>query len=246
MSEGATTEVAPIGVCSRHPGVDAPYVCSRCGLSACINCCFTLDDGSVCCSTCLEPAPAPVVAPSAPKPPALSPVKIGLKVKKDEPGAKGSAPVKPPPGAGCVQHPDVPVVAFCDLCRKGSCAVCDFVFDGDLHYCPACVVTNQEGLSPRKKKFLIASFVLAALSSLGFVATFVILAMMGENSAGAEAAATVLFLVLVLVPSITGAALGVSCFRKGGTPWSVWVAAGWNFLVLGTLLLLAVIGHFAG
>jgi len=251
MTERATSFEAPPGMCPRHPETEAPYVCARCGSTACVHCCYTLDDGSICCAACLEPAPepepAPAVPPVLPPMPAPSGGKIRLKTSPPATAAHEAPASVAPPGAGCVQHPEVFPVAFCKICGKGSCEVCDFVFPGGLHYCPVCVVGGKKGLTPRRKKFLIASFVLAGFATVSLIASLVILGLMGEAEikGGVGALADIALVGLVLIPSIVGTALSASCFQKGNTPWSVWAAMVWNFLLLGFYLLLALLGQFS-
>lgn len=250
MSEDSTAYAPAAGVCPRHPEAEAPYVCGRCGTFACVSCCYSLDDGSVCCTDCWNapPAPAPAVVAPPPLPPkpaapkVEAPKSLGIRLKGAAGAASSPKAAEPVPvGGGCVQHPDVALVAFCKSCRKGVCGVCDFSFPEGVHLCPECVVKNQGGLTPFGKKCFIGGLAMAGTASLGFVGLIIILGVFGEQLG--EAGTNILDFFgtrLALYLSAGGAALCLSCFRKGATSWYVWVVAIWNFLILGTLLLMVV------
>jgi hypothetical protein len=54
-----------------------------------------------------------------------------------------------------------------------------------------------------------------------------------------------MIILLMLVPSSIGTALGMSALRKGANPISVWIALVWNALALAALAGLILIGNFS-
>jgi len=224
--------------CLQHPGVVAQFVCSRCQTAVCVECCYTMPDGSVCCKSCYNteasspPVPAtPLAAPS-------------LKLAVSQPTVRETSRNVPPPGGGCVQHPHVLPVARCNTCGAASCRTCDFMFPPNLHFCPVCAVSATGTISPRRKKYLIAAYVLAGWSSLGFIGFIGGAAAGLAEGAGAEVALGILLLLFVGVPSIVGTAMGMSAKRPGGpNPISVWIAFIWNALILSGFALMTIVGN---
>jgi hypothetical protein len=92
---------------------------------------------------------------------------VAIPAKED--GIPATSPKSPRVREGimCAQHPKVQAVQQCRRCGGFMCATCDFAFPGDLHFCPTCVSRGDEGLSGKRKKFMIWSFVLAAWSTVG-------------------------------------------------------------------------------
>ena len=126
------------------------------------------------------------------------------------------------------------------------CRICDFQFPANLHYCPVCITSFAGKLSPRRKRYMITAYVLAAWSSIGFVCLIAgVAASMGESELG-ETLVGLALMVLVGFPVIIGTAFGMSAKRPGGpNPVSVWVAFIWNMLLLAGFALLMVMGMFA-
>ena len=226
--------------CPQHPESAAHFVCARCQTAVCGDCCYTMPDGTVCCKSCYgSETTLETPATSTPPPLRLAPYqaipKPAVRIVPVSPGQKG-----------CVQHPAVMPVAYCYNCGAGSCRTCDFVFPVNLHYCPVCVTAAAGQLSPRRRKYMVVAFILAAFASLGLVLFFggAIAGMMADNPA-AETILGLALLLLVGSPSIVGTGLGMSAKRPGGpNPISIWLALVWNALLLGGLVLLIVIGNF--
>lgn len=217
---------APVAnVCPRHPGAAAPYTCSRCQTACCLNCCYSMPDGSICCSNCHGQAPAPAsVTPSV---------------------SASQGPATRTPERGCPQHPLLPPVAFCKICGKGSCVTCDFFFPPNLHLCPVCVTTAHAKLTPMRRKYLTTAFVMAAWSSVGVVLLFSgVFASMAEG-AGAQMVIGLAIIAVVTVPSTIGTGVAWAALKKGGpNPIGIWVALAWNILLLAAMVLLMIIGQF--
>jgi hypothetical protein len=149
------------------------------------------------------------------------------------------------PGVKCLRHPEVMAVLFCSICGAPVCATCDFSLPGDIHACPDCVSRPSETLSSKRRKSLVWSYALAVLSSIGLVLMLLISILgSGHGEIPAEALG-MMFSILVLIPSIIGTALGISCFeRRLKNPLAVWGAVVWNGLMLGIYILMAIIGSF--
>jgi len=217
---------APVAnACPRHPGVAAQYTCSRCQTACCLNCCYSMPDGSICCSTCYDQAQA-----TAPSSPAVS---------------SAQSPVTSTPERGCPQHPLLPPVAVCKICGRGSCVTCDFFFPPNVHLCPLCVTTAHAKLTPMRKKYLITALVMAAWSSIGVVLLFSgALAGMAQDKS-TEMLLGLAIIGVVTVPSTIGTGVAWAALKKGGpNPIGIWVSLVWNVLLLGAMLLLMIIGQF--
>src|SRR5262245_1902521 len=133
--------------CPRHPAVAAQYTFSRCQQPCCLNCCYSMPDGSICCAPCYsQPQAAAVATPSV---------------------SSVQAQSTSTPARGCPQHPVLPPVAFCKVCGRGSCVTCDFSFPPNIHLCPECVVSSQSALTPMRKKYMVSALVMAVWSSIG-------------------------------------------------------------------------------
>jgi hypothetical protein len=152
-----------------------------------------------------------------------------------------SSPVRA--GAMCAQHPQVNATQQCKLCGGYMCETCDFSFPDNVHLCPACASKSRDGLSPRRKKFLIASLVLGAWSTFG-MACLVSGAMSGWAKSKEETAALGWALLLfVLGPAITGLSLGVCAkHSRMANPPFVWIAITWNAILVASFVVLTLIG----
>jgi hypothetical protein len=244
MSEVTSSEAS--ATCPNHPGVAAQFVCGRCQTPVCVDCCYSLPDATVCCKTCYDAQPAePKVEAAAPPDASSAP---SLRLAAYQPTAEPAARNVPPPrGQGCAQHPHVRGLARCHNCGAYSCLTCDFLFPGNLHFCPVCVSTGSSALSPRRKKYMIASFILAAWATFGFALFFGGAAAGLADTPGGEVFMGLLMLGLAGVPSVVGTALGMSARRPGAAnPVSVWIALIWNSLLLGGMILLIGVGIFMG
>jgi hypothetical protein len=124
------------------------------------------------------------------------------------------------------------------------CATCDFDLGGHVHLCPVCASAPRSALSPRRKKLLIWSFVLAIWSTIGMTCLF---AGVFAGAAQSKQATQMLGLVLigfVLFPSAMGFALGLTAKdRRMTNPPSIWIATVWNAILMGSFLLLTIIGN---
>jgi hypothetical protein len=146
-------------------------------------------------------------------------------------------------GVMCAQHPQVKATQQCLYCGGYMCPTCDFAFPDEIHLCPTCASKSQDGLSPRRKKFVIWSFVLAAWTTIGMTC-LVSGAFSGmANSKDDIAVLGYALLLFVLAPGITGLALGISAkHARLGNPPSIWIAITWNAILVASFVILDLIG----
>jgi hypothetical protein len=211
----------PVGdvklMCAAHPNVATNSVCAACGTPICDTCAFPGQRGRKLCLSCLPNEPA-------------SPA--------------GPASLAPPLGTRCRQHPSVQATQKCKLCGSFMCPTCDFLMPGNVHVCPVCATAPRPALSPRRKKYMIASFVLAVIATVGMAVIMSgAFAGMAHNKDDLQALG-VLFMVIVLVPALAGMGMGFTAIdRRLTNPMSLWIATIWNLLIVGGFLLLCVIGN---
>jgi hypothetical protein len=147
-------------------------------------------------------------------------------------------------GVMCAQHPQVKATQQCLYCGGFMCPTCDFSFPNDVHLCPTCASkSSDDGLSPRRKKLLIWSFVLAAWTTIGMTClvsgAFSGIATSKEDTAALGYA----LLFFVLAPGITGLAVGISAkHARLGNPPAIWIAIVWNAILIASFIVLDVIG----
>jgi hypothetical protein len=146
-------------------------------------------------------------------------------------------------GMMCVQHSTVQATQQCRRCGAFMCPTCDFSFPGGIHFCPICVSKTDDGLSSRRKKFMIWSYVLAAWSTVGMTC-LVSGALSGLARTKADRAGLGwVLLIFVLGPAITGLSLGVTARRtKGSNPPPLWIAIIWNAILVTSFVVLMLIG----
>lgn len=151
------------------------------------------------------------------------------------------APVRE--GVMCGQHSQVQATQQCRRCGAFMCATCDFEFPNNLHLCPACACKSEDGLDPRRKKFVIWSMALAAWTSLG-MACLISGALRGLANSRADAAVLGYALLLfVLGPGLTGLTLGLSAkYQRRANPPSIWIAIAWNAILVASFIILMIIG----
>ena len=168
------------------------------------------------------------------------------KIVVEPPGNSSLPPLKTfqvRDGVMCAQHPQVKATQQCLYCGGFMCPTCDFSFPNEVHLCPKCASKSDDGLSPRRKKLLIWSFVLAAWTTIGMTC-LVSGAFSGFADSKDDIAALGYALFLfVLAPGITGLALGVSAkHARLGNPPSIWIAITWNAILVASFIILDVIG----
>jgi hypothetical protein len=207
--------------CAQHPSVAAAHACASCGTPICPVCDFAQADGSHWCPGCAHRA--------AVTPPVLTPQ------------------TQLPSGVRCVQHPHLPATGQCKVCGAFMCNTCAFEMPGGTKICPACATTPQTALSAKRKKMLIGSFALAVWCT--FVMGALLAGMfksMVTTKADQDAFGFVLMVILV-VPSIIGLALGLSSMdRRLHNTIAMWITTAWNGLILGGFILLVIIGLMKG
>jgi predicted Zn finger-like uncharacterized protein len=149
-------------------------------------------------------------------------------------------------GQMCFWHPTVQAVQICKACGTAVCQTCDFLFPGNIHVCPRCATSRPQGLSGKRRTYMIWSYVLAVWSTLAtiFFLSGAAVAMMGP---GVEKEALgIMMSLFMLVPAIIGTALGSAAMERNSKPISVWIAAIWNGLIVALFILLCVVGIFMG
>lgn len=147
-----------------------------------------------------------------------------------------------PEGTMCHIHLAVPAVQICQICQKPICKTCDFAFPNNIHVCPNCV-NKPLTLSPRQKKSLVWSYVMAAIATLGYFFTLLLAAVLGPDLP--DQVSGLIFMLLVLAPSITGISLAINArTRNRKKTISIWIALIWNSLVIGIFLVLVLVGLF--
>lgn len=208
-------------LCAQHPSVFATCVCADCGTPMCGTCAFDQSDGSRLCANCAQhraTAPPPILAAAA----------------------------RVTAGVRCVQHPHLQATGQCKTCGAFMCDTCAFDLPGGIKVCPACATAPRSALSPKRKKYLIGSFALASWCTVVMGALFAgAFSGFAETNAGEQAFGMLLMVVLV-IPSIIGLALGVSSTdRRLANTMAMWIAIVWNALILGGFMLLMIVGLFA-
>ncbi len=127
------------------------------------------------------------------------------------------------------------------------CATCDFLLPGNYHVCPTCATAPQTALSPKRKKMLIGSFALAAWCTLFWVAVFSGMFRSFITDKDSQQAFGFVLMIILVVPSIIGLALGLSSMdRRLPNTIAMWIATAWNGLILAGFILLVIIGLMKG
>lgn len=142
----------------------------------------------------------------------------------------------------CSLHPGVPAVQTCQICQAPICQTCDFVFPDNVHVCPNCV-NKPQPMPGNRKRNLIISYVMAGLSTLGYIFSFYL----GAIEAMTEDVIGISLLIFGLGPAIIGISVGTSTRVRGRKkPISTWVTMIWNGILIGFYLTLLVIGNLMG
>ena len=145
--------------------------------------------------------------------------------------------VKPP----CAFHPTVTSVQVCDNCRKATCAVCDFLFLGNIHVCPICVAAPPPKVSGSRAFLAIAGLSLSVVS-MAMWGAFVT-GTLGQFDAGT---AGQIFVWAIMFPGFGAFALSVSALdRRLGNNLLLWIGAGLSSLFTAVLLTLIIIGNLS-
>lgn len=162
-----------------------------------------------------------------------------------QPGVVYAQPPPVTPGQMCLWHPAVAAVQTCKACGSPVCQTCDFIFPGNIHVCPRCATASPQGLSGKRRKYMIASYALAAFSTCStvFFLSGAAAAMIGPTELEAIGIMMSLFM---LVPAIIGTAMGTAAMERHSKPMSVWIAAVWNGLIVALFILLSIAGLFMG
>jgi hypothetical protein len=217
-------------MCAQHTTVLAAQSCHRCGLPMCELCAFPFN-GQMLCPNCIgqaAPPPAPVAYATAQRAYGYA-------------GTRYTPVSAVPAGVRCVQHPNVSATQQCKLCAAYMCGTCDFALPDGVHICPACAAKPKTDLSPRRKKLMITSYVMAAVSTLGMAIVFTG-ALRAIDDRAARTGLAVLLMFVTLICSTIGTAVGFSARdRRLPTPMALWIAAIWNSVMLACYLLTIIL-----
>ena len=229
MSENATSSF-PYN-CTKHTSVAGPFACSQCGNHFCIECCYSMPDGSIRCHDCYAQATAPATAVPTPA--------TTYRVT-----AVASAPAHEEivlPGQGCMQHPDVRGFFPCQFCGALSCPTCDFFFPPAMHVCPQCASSSSGRKTPIRKKNMIGALVAGAIATGLFAAAFGVI---GGAGRGAEVVVGVIF-IFALLGACIGAGLAMASYKKGrSNSIGIWLGLIWNILLILIVVGLTCVGLF--
>ncbi len=202
-------------VCRNHPTVEVDLKCDKCGSFICKTCEFPQHGGKSLCPECIQ---------------------------KSVPNKKSPPVILVPEGTMCSIHPNVPAIRNCQICNLPVCNTCNFEFPNDINICPNCV-NKPLAPSPRQKKNLIISYVLASLGTLSFFLCMYMERLFGIHMS--EQALGIIFFASVLGPGIAGLSFAISArTRNRKKPLSIWMAMIWNAILIGILLTLSIIGSF--
>jgi uncharacterized protein YbaR (Trm112 family) len=146
----------------------------------------------------------------------------------------------------CAQHPGQDAFVRCGSCGALVCPTCDFALPGNQHACPKCVASAaSRGLSPKRKKMMFGAYGLAVWSMFAFGLSMILAA--GPHSEAEQQGIGYIMTLIVLAPSIAGAALGFGALdKRRGNSLALWVAALWNLLLIVGFLMLSLIGLMRG
>ncbi len=146
----------------------------------------------------------------------------------------------------CATHTAVESVHHCTYCKKPICSTCTFAFPGGLFLCPECAVKPPVTLTPKRKRYLIASYVAAGLSTVTLALMFTPATWtLAETEQDAEAMAGgfgMLAWIFVLV-GIAFGAMAKGRKASGAVVKGAWI---WNLVLLGALVLLSFVGTLTG
>lgn len=214
--------------CKYHPDVAAVFSCQLCSAPVCGTCAHREDDGIALCPECNQTAPPKL---------ALVPRAVSVSTPP---------PIRFPviPNAHCVQHPHVDATQQCKLCHRYMCPTCDFSLANGSHICPACASAPRSALSGNRKKFVVGSFVAAIWSTVG-MSCLVAGAFAGlAEDKSFQMILGFIFLIFILGPAIAGLGLAISAKRpRRASPSSLWIALVWNSILVGSFVLLMIIGQ---
>ncbi|UCG85628.1 MAG: hypothetical protein JSW71_17115 [Gemmatimonadota bacterium] len=217
--------------CSNHTAVQATRSCMYCGSPICDTCAFEFPGPVYLCPAC------------AIRPPEGLPGS-GLDERRASERVDGGR--VPGPGVSCSNHAAVQATRSCMYCGSPICDTCAFEFPGPTYLCPACATRPPEVLTPRRRHYLIGSYVSASIATL-FLAILVSGLPFDPSQTVEESDAIAgLLTLMILAGSITGISLGAMARAPGGaSPGVVQAARIWNIVLLIGFILLVIAGIFA-
>ncbi|HXS68431.1 MAG TPA: hypothetical protein VN761_06275 [Candidatus Polarisedimenticolia bacterium] len=225
----------PGSVCVQHPSVAAAYTCQKCCADICETCDFPQPDGGHLCPACARQQAISTAGASAPLRLATAPsIAVAPPVIRRD--------FSVPEGVRCVQHSHLQATAKCKACGAFMCQTCAFDLPGGVKICPTCA-TAAPKLSPTRKKYLIASYVLAVWCTIVQGAVFLgAFRNFGSDKASVQALGLIIMVALPL-PALIGVALATSAMdRRIPNTIAMWISLTWNGLILAGFLLLMVFG----
>ncbi len=199
----------------------------------------------------LSPHTAPPVAALV-QPPKVEGQTVPVPWSRAAPASQAPAPVgldlqaqTTATAAGhCTFHREVVAAHTCKQCKTPICSTCEFSFPGGVYLCPNCATAGPQRVGQKRRKYMVWSYVLAFVATLGTVLLFVF---SGQAAQPSDEAAGVFASVFSLFPAIVGMALGfASIDRKLTNPFSLWIPTIWNSCIVVLLLILSITGLLVG
>lgn len=150
------------------------------------------------------------------------------------------------PTSVCVRHGAVAAMHHCSYCQRPICQTCTFDFPGGLHLCPDCAVRPPETLTPKRRSYLITSYVAAGLATLlitlMFTPTYPAL-VTTEAELDALLGGVSLLTWIVIIAGIAFGAMAKGKKARSAAVWGAWV---WNIVLLVVWGVFSVIGIMMG
>lgn len=126
------------------------------------------------------------------------------------------------------------------------CSTCTFDLPGGIKLCPTCATATPK-LSPKRKKLLIASYVLAVWCTIMMAGLFGGIFSGFVTDKESQELFGLLLMVLLPLPSLIGVALAVSSMdRRLPNTIAMWIATAWNGIILTGFILLIIAGIAKG
>jgi hypothetical protein len=142
----------------------------------------------------------------------------------------------------CQNHPQMQALHYCSHCSARICAVCDFTFPGNIHFCPRCIM-NASGMSPTRKNLMIAAYCLAGSGTL-----LMGLSIAAQAGGNVDQAVAITFHIIEFIVAgclVVGAGLAFGAInRSQANPVSLWMAALWNGALAGLFVVLRIVSFF--
>jgi len=148
----------------------------------------------------------------------------------------------------CANHPKVKAEYICRMCGAHICKTCVFEFDNNVLLCPNCV-NKPQPLSINQKELLNWSYIMAVITTLGWVFMFLLRASNPSiiKDEGNKGIMEWYMIIFIIIPPIVGIVKGSRArFHHQKNPTSIKIALIWNIILIGFFLLLMIMGIVMG